>query len=120
MKNQNIKLYVDIFDEFVKSNFIFENNYYLFNILVFKKLLYEDKIYPFLLYLKNYYYKNKYLYILRNPITYNQFNTVLKQICKKNEIFFKIIKKFDKSKYITELCIYYNEVDNEVDNGNDE
>ena len=105
-KNQIIKSYVLNFDFFIKDNFILENNYYLFNILVFKTLLYEEKIYIFLKELENYYYKNKYFYITRNPITYNQFNTVLKQICKKNNIQFSIIKKYIKSKYNTELCIY--------------
>lgn len=105
-KNQIIKSYVLDFVFFIKDNFIFENNYYLFNILVFKKLLYEEKIYTFLKKLENYYYKNKYFYITRNPITYNQFNTVLKQICKKNNIQISIIKKYIRSKYNTELCIF--------------
>ena len=36
-KNQVIKKYVDIFDDFVTSHFTHENNYYIFNNLVFKK-----------------------------------------------------------------------------------
>ena len=62
-KNQVIKNYVDIFDNFVKLNFIYENNYYIFNNLVFKKLSYEGQIESFLDQLKGYYYKNKHFYI---------------------------------------------------------
>ena len=89
-KNQVIKKNVDIFDDFVKSNFIYENNYYIFNHLIFKKIVYEGQIDIFLKNLKKYYYKNKYFYIERPSITHNQFNTILRQICKKNKCAFKI------------------------------
>jgi len=105
-KNQVIKKYVDIFDDFVKTNFARENNYYIFNYLTFKKIIYEKQIEPFLTQLKNYYYKNKHFYIERPDITHNQFNTILRQICKKNNIHIEIKIKYENSKYSPEYHIY--------------
>lgn len=106
-KNQVIKKYVDIFDDFVKNNFVHENNYYIFNYLTFKKIIYEGQIESFLTQLKDYYYKNKHFYIERSDITHNQFNTILRQICKKNNIHIEIKIKYENSKYSPEyhICI---------------
>lgn len=105
-KNQVIKKYVDIFDDFVKTNFVRENNYYIFNYLNFKKIIYEKQIESFLTQLKDYYYKNKHFYIERPDITHNQFNTILRQICKKNNIHIEIKIKYENSKYSPEYHIY--------------
>ena len=105
-KNQVIKKYVDIFDDFVKSNFIQENNYYIFNHLIFKKINYEGQINTFLTQLKTYYYKNKYFYIERQDITHNQFNTILRQICKRNNIQIEIKIKYENSKYSPEYHLF--------------
>ena len=105
-KNQVIKKNVDIFDDFVKTNFIYENNYYIFNHLIFKKIVYEGQIDIFLKDLKIYYYKNKYFYIERPSITHNQFNTILRQICKKNNIHIEIKIKYENSKYSPEYHLF--------------
>lgn len=105
-KNQVIKKYVDIFDDFVKSNLVHENNYYIFNYLTFKKIIYEGQIEPLLIQLKTYYYKNKHFYIERPDITYNQFNTILRQVCKKNNIHIEIKIKYENSKYSPEYHIF--------------
>ena len=115
MKNQIIKKKVDYFELFIKENFTFEKDYYIFNHVVFKKLQYENKIYPFLEVLKDYYYKNKHYYIERNPITFNQFNTVLRQLCKVNEIEYTSKIKYNSSKYSIEYFIYF---DNNDENNN--
>ena len=106
MKNQIIKKHVDFFDDFIKENFILENDYYIFNNIVFKKLEYENKIPDFLEQLKSYYFKNKHYYLERNPITYNQFNTLMRQICKNNDLMFKTKIKYQSSKYTIEYYIH--------------
>ena len=106
MKNQIIKKYVDFLNEFIKENFILENDYYIFNNIVFKKLEYEDKIQDFLEKLKDYYFKNKHYYLERNPINYNQFNTIIRQLCKNNDIVFNSKIKYQNSKYSIEYYIY--------------
>ena len=111
MKNQIIKKYIDFFNDFVKENFMIENDYYIFNIIVFKQLEYENKIPSFLENLKEYYYKNKHYYLERDPITYNQFNTILRQICNNNEINFSNKIKYQSSKYSIEYYINRNEID---------
>ena len=109
-KNQVIKKYVDIFNDFVKNNFVFEKNYYIFNNLIFKKIMYEKEGRDFLIELKRYYYKNKHFYIDRENITYNQFNTVLRQICKINNIDIEIKIKYENSKYSPEYHIFLNNI----------
>ena len=99
MKNQIIKKDVDFFEDFIKENFMLENSYYIFNHIVFKKLLYEEKLYKVLEVLEDYYYKNKHYYIQRNPISFNQFNTIIRQICKRNEIEYTSKIKYNSSKY---------------------
>ena len=107
MKNQIIKLYVEPFEDFVKENFQQENNYYIFNHITFKRLEYDNKISYFLESLKEYYFKNKYYYLERNPITFNQFNTVIRQICKRNDVKFDSNIKYNSSKYSIEYFIYF-------------
>ena len=107
-KNQVIKKYVDIFDDFVTSHFIRENNYYIFNNLIFKKITYEGQINVFLNQLKDYYYKNKYFYIERPEMSHNQFNTILRQICKNNNIHIEIKIKYENSKYSPEYHLFLN------------
>lgn len=109
-KNQVVQKYVDIFEDFVKLNFIYENDYYIFNHLIFKKIIYERQVETFLEQLKDYYYKNKYFYIARPNITHNQFNTILRQICKKNNIHIEIKIKYENSKYSPEYHIFLDKV----------
>ena len=106
MNSQIIKNHVTIFHDFVKNNFIEENNYYIFNDIVFKKLLYNNVVTDFLKELKQYYFKNKHYYLERDPITLKQFNTIIRQICKKNKLYLKKNVKFNNSKYNIEYHIY--------------
>ena len=105
MVNQIIKKYVDIFDDFVKENFNYEQDQYVYNILIFKKLIYNEKVEGFLKELENYYYKNKHFYLTRLPINYNTFNTILRQIMKKNNIIYEKNIKYINSKYSVEYKI---------------
>ena len=105
MKNQIIRSYVPFLSDFITNNFNYENGSYIFNNLVFKKLQYEDKINSFLNELKSYYYKNKHYYLERDPITYNQFNTLLRQLCKNNDIQLQSKVKYNASKYDVEYYI---------------
>ena len=106
MKNQVIKKRVDIFDDFVKTNFPQENNYYILNLVTYKKNMYENTIDAFVEQLKNYYFHNKQYYINRVPITYKNFTTIIRQICKMNNIVFEIYTKYDNSKYSPEYRIF--------------
>lgn len=106
MKNQIIKKPVEFFEEFVQENFIRENDYFIFNSIIFRKLVYEKKINDFLLKLKPYYFLNKHYYLEREPLLLNHFNTILRQICKNNDIKITHKVKYEQSKYTIEYYIY--------------
>jgi hypothetical protein len=108
MMNQIIQKKVDNFESFVKDYFIQEKDYYIYNNEVFKKLQYESVLKPFLDNLKIYYYKNKHYYLERWPLTFNQFNTILRQIFNKNELNVEKKVKYTRSKYQVEYYIYIN------------
>lgn len=110
MNSQIIKNHVTIFEDFIKTNFIKENNYYIFNNNVFKQIIYNNNVDYFLKKLKDYYFKNKYYYLERNPITINNFTTIIRQICKKNNIEYKNNIKYNKSKYNIEYHIFIDNV----------
>ena len=111
MTNQIIKTYVDIFESFVKKHFILEQDYYVYNMDVYKKLSFGTELKDFLCELKQYYYKNKYYYLEREPIQFNEFNTVLRQIFKKNNMNVEKKIKYNMSKYQIEYHIYIKNVD---------
>ncbi len=107
MVNQIIQKKVDFFESFVKEHFIKEQHYYVYNIEVFKKLSYESQLQPFLESLKACYFKNKHYYLERWPLSYNQFNTILRQIFNKNEMNVEKKVKYTMSKYQVEYRVYF-------------
>tara|TARA_B100001063_G_C16761362_1_gene556109 strand:+ start:126 stop:464 length:339 start_codon:yes stop_codon:yes gene_type:complete len=108
---QVVQKEVDLFEPFVKTHFISENDYYIYNIDVFKKLEFENQLGPFLESLKPYYYKNKHFYLEREPITYNNFNTILRQVFSRNNIQIEKKVKYIMSKYQVEYYIYFTNTD---------
>ena len=72
----------------------------------FKKGIYHNMISPFLTSCLEYYHVSKRNYLERK-ITYNSFLTVVRQICKRNEITYSSQIKYDKSNYSIVYCINY-------------
>tara|TARA_B100001093_G_C26794833_1_gene1000641 strand:+ start:492 stop:857 length:366 start_codon:yes stop_codon:yes gene_type:complete len=103
--NQIIQTNVSNFHHFVETHFAVENDTLIYNLEVFKKLNYEGKIPDFLEELKEYYYKNKHYYLSRTPITFNNFNTIMRQIMNKNEVPYEKKVKYTMSKYQIEYHI---------------
>lgn len=83
------------------------DNYYIVNKTSFKKGVYEKKMQKFLEDCKPYYHEAKKKYVERKLI-YNNFTTVLRQICKANNIPFKTEMHFDKSEY--EIVYYVEQI----------
>lgn len=104
--SQIVKRHVDIFQIFVEDNFIKENDYYIFNHDVYKKINFNNQIQNFVGSLKDYYYKNKHFYLEREPMNIKQFNTIIRQICSKNELVIEKKVKYYMSKYTIEYHIY--------------
>lgn len=103
--NQIIQTNVSNFHHFVETYFAVENDTLIYNLEVFKKLMYEGKIPEFLEELKEFYYKNKHYYLSRSPITFNNFNTIMRQIMNKNEVPYEKKVKYTMSKYQIEYHI---------------
>jgi len=71
---------------------------YIFNKSSFKKGIYEKSIPTFLQECLPYYHISKQKYVERK-MSYNNFTTVIRQICKSNAIPFTTEMKYDKSEY---------------------
>jgi len=78
---------------------------YRINKIVFKKLEFHGHICVFLNTIKEYYYSNKQFYITRD-MTYNNFLTIIRQICNHNNIKFKKNIIYEKDSYSIEYYIY--------------
>mgnify|MGYP001361294763 CR=1 FL=1 len=108
-KSQILKSNHDFINDFLIEHGVKENNYIIFNLDIFKKCQYNNIINEFLENSKPYYYKNKLHYLNRENITYNQFITVIRQICRHNLIPFSSKVKYHQSKYSIEYYFYITE-----------
>lgn len=112
--SQIIHTYVDFFEQFVQTYFLLENQVYVYNHETYKRLNYENVLSTFLESLKQYYYKNKYFYLTRDPMTFNSFNTIMRQIMKKNDITYTNKIKYTSSKYQVEYHIHKTQFDTPI------
>ena len=104
-----------IFKNNVPNNILFElldkicpknEKHYTLNHDSFKKGIYTQDIQNFLLLCTPYYHISKRKYLERK-LTYNNFTTVLRQICNFNRITYTSQIKYDKSSYDILYYIYY-------------
>jgi hypothetical protein len=93
----------DLLDELCIKN----ERYFIFNNISYKKGVFTEKITEFLNACKPYYFTSKQKYLDRK-ITYNNFMTVVRQICNLNNIVYASKIKYNKSLYEIEYYIYYN------------
>ena len=98
-KMSNIDFY-----NFLKMYCNFEKNYYIFDSNIYKKYVYEEKfLQDFINNLKTL-YKPKNLFYLNRELNFNNFSTILRHICKCNNIdYYKKIQYYKNSYNI----IYY-------------
>ena len=80
-----------------------ENDYYIIDKLIYKKYEYNNYIQTFFDKIKHYYKPSKMFYTTRE-INYYNLLTVIRQICKNNNIPYSSKIKYDKNKY---YIIYY-------------
>ena len=83
--------------------------YYKLDKILFKKLEYHNLLNNFLRVLKEYYYSNKQFYLERT-MTYNNFLTIIRQICNYNNITIKKHIIYQKNIYSIEYYIYKNSI----------
>ena len=92
---------VEFLNEFLLSIGTLENAHIMINETNYNKAQYNGLIQPFLLKLEPYYHISKMFYI-RRPPTYAGFITVLRQICKMNEVKYNSKIKYTKSTHYLE------------------
>lgn len=80
--------------------------YYTLNTNSYKKGLFNESIQHFFLDCNQYYHNSKKKYLDRK-LTYNNFTTVIRQICNFNKIVYTSQIKYDKSKYDIIYYIYF-------------
>ena len=80
--------------------------YYTLNINSYKKGVFCEIIQKFFLDCNQYYHNSKKIYLERK-LTYNNFTTVIRQICNFNKIVYTSQIKYDKSKYDIIYYIHY-------------
>jgi len=83
------------------------DKYFIFNNEAFKKGLFKEVIQSFIASCEQYYHVSKRKYLERK-LTYNSFTTILRQICKYNNITYTSEIKYDKSTYNIVYYVYYN------------
>ena len=94
---------IELFTTLLETNCAKHINYYLFNNASFKKGLINETIEAFINNIKEYYHQSKQKYITKK-LCYNMFTTIIRQICKHNNIVFTSQILYDKSKY---EIVYY-------------
>lgn len=85
--------------EFLDNTAFLENNYYVFSKTNYKAAIIKNLITPFIQNISKYYYNSKKFYI-DNATTYKGFITVLRQVCKSNQIPIHSFIKYYKSEYV--------------------
>jgi hypothetical protein len=92
----------NLLDELCVKN----EKYYIFNMISYKKGIFTEKIMDFLNTCKPYYFTSKQKYLERK-MNYNNFMTIVRQICNLNNIFYSSKIKYNKSLYEIEYYIYF-------------
>ena len=93
----------NILYDFLDLNCVLENNYYILDRESYKKYEFNDQLSNFYNKIEEYYKKNKKYYIERE-YSYNNLLTIIRQICRNNNIEYISKIKYNKSKY---TIIYY-------------
>jgi hypothetical protein len=89
---------IDMLFSLLDTICIKEENKYIFNNNSYKKGIFENSIPPFIDSCRPYYHNSKHKY-LDKKLTYNSFTTILRQICKCNNVKYTSQIKYEKSKY---------------------
>lgn len=101
-KNVPVEIITDLLDCICVKN----EKHYILNNTAFKKGLYNEAIPNFLTKCADFYHNSKKKYLERK-LTYNNFITVVRQICNLNKITYTSLIKYDKSSYDIIYYIYY-------------
>jgi hypothetical protein len=82
------------------------DKYYLIDMNAYRKMLFYNYHIDFCESLKTYYHLSKHFYLERK-MNYNSFTTIVRQLCKHNNIMFNSQIKYNESKYNIDYLIYF-------------
>jgi len=82
------------------------DKYYLIDMNAYRKLLFHNINEEMCNAIRSYYHTSKHFYLDRK-MTYNSFTTIVRQICKHNNIMFTSQIKYNESKYNIDYLIYF-------------
>ena len=82
-----------------------KHTYYTIDLNIYKRIKNNMDLDAFLSYMDEYYHISKKMYV-RRKMSYVKFITILRQICKKNDMRFETIMMYDRSKYNMIYRIY--------------
>ena len=88
------------------NNAVKTQKYFVVNNVLYKKLQFNNELIPFLESLMEFYHISKQYYLTRK-MNYTKFITVIRQICKQNNLSFTSNIKYDKSKYNINYFIFF-------------
>lgn len=98
----------EILFDFLEKIAFKTDKYFLFDMNAFKKMLFYNYHTEFCDTIKPYYHTSKQFYLERK-MEYNTIITIIRQICKNNNIMFTTKIKYNKSIYNINYFIYYNQ-----------
>jgi len=96
----------DVLFDFLKSICILEDECFCIDNACFKRAVITEKLPIFLDKIIEYYHKSKQKYVTKKQ-TYTSFITIIRQICKANQIPYSTQLTYDKSKYEIKYIIQY-------------
>ena len=108
MTKQIFKSYVpnEIFFSFLEKICLKTEKYYLIDMNAYRKMIFYNHHLEFFNSIKEYYHASKQFYLDRK-VTYNSFTTIIRQLCKSNNIMFTSQIKYNESKYNIDYLIYF-------------
>ena len=110
MTNQIFKTFVpiNILYDFIEKIYVFNTeSHFVINTSSFKKATFLNIIENFCENIKPFYHISKQYYVTRE-LSYNKLMTIIRQICKINNIPIISQIKYDKSKYSIQYYVYFN------------
>jgi hypothetical protein len=96
----------EIFYDFLEKICLKTDKYYLIDMNSYRKMLFYNYQEEFCAKIKSNYHLSKQFYLDRK-MTYNSFTTIIRQICKNNNIMFTSQIKYNESKYNIDYLVYF-------------
>ena len=101
-KQVPIQILLDLLDKVCLKT----DKYYLIDANAFRVLLYNNYHKDFCKTMLEYYHSSKAYYVSRE-FTYKSFVSVIRQICKSNNIMYRSEMKYEKSQYNIDYFVYF-------------